>query len=92
MRVKVGTKDLKNRLSEHLRRVRRGAVLHVTDRGTVVAELRPVYGGRSREDEIWKELEAEEIVTRGQGAPKDFKPIRPAKRATVSRWIIEERR
>lgn len=37
----VGVKDLKNRLSEHLRDVRRGVRLLVTDRSTVVAELRP---------------------------------------------------
>ena len=36
----VGVKDLKNRLSEYLREVRGGAVVLVTDRGTVVAELR----------------------------------------------------
>jgi antitoxin (DNA-binding transcriptional repressor) of toxin-antitoxin stability system len=40
MRV-VGIKELKARLSEYLREVRRGEVFLVTDRDTVVAELRP---------------------------------------------------
>lgn len=37
----VGVRDLKNRLSEYLRRVRSGENLLVTDRGEVVAELSP---------------------------------------------------
>jgi antitoxin (DNA-binding transcriptional repressor) of toxin-antitoxin stability system len=37
----VGVKELKNRLSEYLREVRHGARVLVTDRSTVVAELRP---------------------------------------------------
>ena len=35
----VGVKDLKNNLSAHLRDVRRGTAILVSDRGTVVAEL-----------------------------------------------------
>jgi prevent-host-death family protein len=37
----VGIRDLKNRLSEYLRRVRSGESVLVTDRGEVVAELLP---------------------------------------------------
>lgn len=44
MRV-VGLRDLKNRLSEYVRDVRRGEHVLVTDRGEVVAELVPP-GGR----------------------------------------------
>jgi antitoxin (DNA-binding transcriptional repressor) of toxin-antitoxin stability system len=40
MRV-VGIRELKARLSEYLRDVRRGEVILVTDRNRVVAELRP---------------------------------------------------
>ena len=36
----VGIRELKNRLSEFLRLVRRGEEIWVTDRGEVVAELR----------------------------------------------------
>lgn len=35
----VGVRELKNRLSEYLRQVRRGEGVLVTDRGEVVAEL-----------------------------------------------------
>lgn len=37
----VGVRELKNRLSEYLRLVRGGEPVLVTDRGVVVAELRP---------------------------------------------------
>lgn len=37
----VGVRELKNRLSEYLRGVRRGEQILVTDRGEIVAELRP---------------------------------------------------
>ncbi len=37
----VGVRDLKNKLSEYLRRVRLGERVLVTDRGQVVAELLP---------------------------------------------------
>jgi antitoxin (DNA-binding transcriptional repressor) of toxin-antitoxin stability system len=40
MRV-VGLRELKNRLSEYVRRVRAGEAVLVTDRGEIVAELRP---------------------------------------------------
>jgi antitoxin (DNA-binding transcriptional repressor) of toxin-antitoxin stability system len=37
----VGVRDLKTHLSAHLRDIERGDVILVTDRGRVVAELRP---------------------------------------------------
>ncbi len=37
----VGIRELKNRLSEYVRMARRGEEILVTDRGVVVAELRP---------------------------------------------------
>lgn len=37
----VGLRELKNRLSEYVRRVRAGEELLVTDHGEVVAEMRP---------------------------------------------------
>lgn len=37
----VGIRELKNSLSAYVRQVRGGEEIQVTDRGTVVAELRP---------------------------------------------------
>lgn len=36
----MGIRELKNRLSEYLRLVKAGELVQVTDRGTVVAEIR----------------------------------------------------
>jgi len=43
----VGIRELKNSLSEYLRRVRSGESVLVTDRGEVVAELTPPGRGTS---------------------------------------------
>ncbi|MEO8315543.1 MAG: type II toxin-antitoxin system prevent-host-death family antitoxin [Pseudomonadota bacterium] len=43
----VGIRDLKNNLSEHLRDVRRGETVLVTDRGNVIAEIAPPGYGKS---------------------------------------------
>jgi prevent-host-death family protein len=43
----VGVRELKNKLSEYLRRVRLGESVLVTDRGEVVAELVPPGQGQS---------------------------------------------
>lgn len=43
----VGIRELKARLSSYVRRVRRGEVIRVTDRGEVVAELRPPSSAQS---------------------------------------------
>jgi len=45
--VSVGIRDLKNRLSEYLRRVRLGESMSITDRGQVVAELLPPGQGHT---------------------------------------------
>lgn len=42
----VGVRELKNRLSEYLRRVRLGESVLVTDRGEIVAELLPPGQGQ----------------------------------------------
>jgi antitoxin (DNA-binding transcriptional repressor) of toxin-antitoxin stability system len=69
MRV-VGVRELKARLSEYLREVRRGEVFLVTDRDRVVAELRQP-GSRSMPggDELERELDL--LVDSGEvRAPK----------------------
>jgi antitoxin (DNA-binding transcriptional repressor) of toxin-antitoxin stability system len=43
----VGVRELKNRLSEYLREVRRGEHVLVTDRGEVIGELSPPGQGAS---------------------------------------------
>lgn len=66
----VGIRELKNRLSEYLRLVRNGENVLVTDRGEVVAELRPP--GQSALDLKYPILS--ELARQGKlrlGAPND---------------------
>jgi antitoxin (DNA-binding transcriptional repressor) of toxin-antitoxin stability system len=77
----VGIKDLKNNLSAHLRDVRRGARILVSDRSTVVAELHeptseysnpeaqdPVVSGWIREGAV--------IPPSGKKGPLPASPVR----------------
>lgn len=41
----VGVRELKQHLSEHLRRVTAGEVIRITDRGVAIAILSPIGGG-----------------------------------------------
>ena len=65
----VGIRELKARLSEYIRRIRGGEEVLVTDRGKVVAELRPprrlAPEARSGLDELFKKGLAD------LGAPND---------------------
>ncbi|MHB1169328.1 MAG: type II toxin-antitoxin system Phd/YefM family antitoxin [Longimicrobiales bacterium] len=67
MRV-VGIRQLKARLSEYLREVRRGEVFLVTDRDTVVAELRPPGSLHAPSDESTDSV-LERLVDEGAVTP-----------------------
>ena len=54
--TRVGIKTLKNKLSAYLRRVRRGDVLLVTDRDSIIAEIRPAQGERGRASRLESKL------------------------------------
>jgi prevent-host-death family protein len=61
----VGVKELKARLSEYLRTVRRGETLLVTERGEVIAEIRPAPRSlvpARTEGEMEKLIEAGEVT------------------------------
>ncbi len=65
----VGVKELKARLSEYLRYVRAGEPVLITDRGEVVAELRPTaatYAAPGPDPEI------EALVAEGEVASPAF--------------------
>ena len=71
----VGIRELKNKLSEYLRLVRAGEALLVTDRGEVIAEVRPP--GRSADDELppaLRELTRGGLVRTGGANRADLYP------------------
>jgi antitoxin (DNA-binding transcriptional repressor) of toxin-antitoxin stability system len=94
--VKAGIRQVKNRLSYYLRRVREGELVEVTDRGEVVAELRAPRRkrGRSGRSATLRELADEGVLTLPQrrGRLEDFEPVKPRKPFSISKMILEDRR
>ena len=67
----VGIRELKAKLSEYLRMVKRGEVVRVTDRGKVVAEIRMPQPKTSPPSEL---AALRSLIERGvltKGAPHD---------------------
>ena len=89
--MRVGTKELKNRLSEYLRRVRAGDSLEVTDRGRVVAVLRPPEKRDEDPEAGLAELEAMGLLTRGGGRLRDHRPKKPKRSVRLSEIVIQDR-
>jgi antitoxin (DNA-binding transcriptional repressor) of toxin-antitoxin stability system len=92
----VGIRELKNHLSEYLRRVRLGESLLVTDRGEVVAEFSPPTRGAT-DTSLPVGLLA--LAKRGLvtlGAPRDgggYEPLPRSRRGrrTAAQLLDEER-
>jgi prevent-host-death family protein len=85
----VGARELKVRLGTHLRRVREGRTLVITDRGEPVAELRPI-GARGARDAILAKLDAEGAVTRPTGSLTTFRPIESSGKS-LARAVVDAR-
>ena len=87
----VGIRELKAHLSRHLKRVRSGARLVVTERGRAIASIQPV---ETADDVEW----AHALVASGRaqwsgGKPEGATPpVRMKGRKTVSDAVIEDRR
>ena len=90
----VGVRELKSRLSEYLRMVRRGEEILITDRGEVIAELR--QPGRSASETLYPALlvhAREGKVRLGEPNRSDLYPAFPraAPDGTALRLLGEER-
>jgi prevent-host-death family protein len=90
--MSVGIKELKNRLSHYLQRVRRGESVLVVDRGRVIAELRPVEQPTGDDADALAELAAEGVVTLRSVRPADVSPVRIRGKRRASQIVLEGRR
>jgi prevent-host-death family protein len=92
--MNVGTRELKNKLSHYLRRVREeGETVFVTDRGEVVAELRPVrLPDNKTERAALLAMTERGDLSPGAGRRRDFKPIKPRRRVSLAKIVLEDRR
>jgi antitoxin (DNA-binding transcriptional repressor) of toxin-antitoxin stability system len=88
----IGARELRARLSAHLRAVARGRIVTIGDRRRrPVAQLVPVE--RSPDEDVLDRLAARGIVRRGAGKPTLHDPIKPKRGARlVSDLVIEDRR
>ena len=84
----IGIKDLKNNLSAHLRDVRRGARILVSDRSRVVAEL---HEPESRDPVVSEWIREGAVVQpSGRKVPLPASPIR-IKDGTARRILDQDR-
>ena len=88
--VRVGTRELKNKLSEYLRRVKKGQTIIVTERGNIVAQLIPPQ--QTIEERIWAMVDAGLAEWNG----KKLKPHKPGiinkSGKLISELIMDDRR
>lgn len=91
--MEVSVRELKDRLSEYLRRVESGERLVVTDRKRPIAEIGPVRQGRMTQEQWLAFLDERGELTRGKRPRRfvDHKPTR-LRGPPLSRTILENRR
>ncbi len=86
----VGVRELKNRLSHHLKRVRAGARLTVTERGKPIATLAPV---QEKDDQAWlRKMVAEGRAHWSGGKPTGSRHPARLKGSPLSDAVLEDRR
>ena len=85
--MEVGIRQLRNHLSDYLERVREGDEVIVTDRGSAVARIVPVAGGRALD-----RLVAEGIVTLAAKSSRPRPTHRVRARGEISDLVGEQRR
>jgi prevent-host-death family protein len=88
--IRVGTRELRNKFSEYMRRVKKGETIIVTERGKPVAQFIPA--GQSVEERIWAMVDAGLADWNGK-KPKPYKPkIINRTGKLMSDIVVEDRR
>jgi len=85
--MEVGIRELRGRLSHCLARVREGDEVVVTDRGTAIARIVPITGGRALDRAI-----AEGLVTRAADRSRTRPVRRVLSHGSVSDLVGKQRR
>ncbi len=87
----VGVRELKNRLSAYLGRVKQGETVTVTERGHPVAELIPAHASALRQK--LEPLIRAGLLTWKGGKPHGLpRPVRARGGNSASRIVVEDRR
>ena len=85
----MGVRELKNRLSEFLRRVAEGERITVTDRGRPIAVLSPA---ESTTDDDIRRMVREGLATWGGAKPKGATKRIRVRGKPISDSVLEDRR
>jgi antitoxin (DNA-binding transcriptional repressor) of toxin-antitoxin stability system len=88
----VGLRELKNRLSRYIRDVRSGHTVAVTDRGHVVAELRPpsdVSPGTTIDPALARLVNRNLLVLGAPNAPNLYPRLRRLLRHTTAQQLLD---
>jgi len=85
--ISVGIKELKERLSGYVDKVRHGEEIIVTDRGKEIALVIPI----SRERNAVKELAGSGRVVWAGGKPRGVKGVK-GKGKSLAKTVLEDRR
>lgn len=85
--MEVGVRELRGRLSDYLDRVREGHEVVVTERGTAVARIVPITGGRALDKAV-----AEGLVSPAPQRTRTRPTRRTHSRGQVSELVAEQRR
>ena len=91
--MEVSVRELKDRLSEFLRRVQAGERVIVTDRKRPIAEIGPISQERMTAEQWLEHLEERGELTRGR-RPRRFRDVKPTKirGEPLSKTILDSRR
>ena len=87
--TKVGTRELKNRLSEYLRRVKAGEIIIITERGKPVGQILPIQADVS--GRLEKLAEAGVIEWNGQPVSHYRPKATNRGERLLSELVIEDR-
>jgi prevent-host-death family protein len=89
-KTRIGVRELKDKLSATLARVRRGATVTVTDRNRPVALIVPARG--AGEDEIVRSLVRSGRLAWSGGKPAGLERAPRVRGPSVSDAVVEDRR
>jgi len=91
--MRVGSKELKNRLGKYLALVRKGNAIQVTDRGRPVACLVPASSPKASQQAEWlTRLVREGALRLGSGRLARHRPTPIGKGKTIAEMVAEDRR
>jgi prevent-host-death family protein len=90
--IRVGSKELRDRLGRYLKRVRNGETVEVMNRGRAVARLVPATTACGRDSQTLAGLAAQGLVSMGSGVFQPHKPAVLKRGRSITEMLRDDRR